>query len=518
MSESNVDVTISVCKLQDIEVWSYAAPRIVENIDSETYVVIVPDDEVDSFIEFSPSEFTVLPESYFINDFIAEFMDKANDARSHRAGWYLQQLIKISALKYFSEYEKLLIWDADTIPLKNLKFFCNSKIFCYTSNEYNERYFDPIEILFGDRKIVDYSFIAQCFPIYGSMVKEFLYLIEKKTHNSWSLGLINSIDFSASSGFSEYETLGFFVTKYYSKMYDVKKSRWLRFGSRWIPMNILKYRLIRVSLGMFFDFIAYEKWDKPIYQVILFKIKTFVRNLINKFKHKFFVKSLDDFLEEYFSQNRKKIIVQIGANDGVQNDPLRKYLQTQGNYQAILVEPLNFYYEKLRALYGNREDIKVINAAAGATSFKKNLYYINPEVANSMNGDGPENNWAHGQGSFSYDNVVHWINENKFRGPEYVKNIEKYIDSIECVKIDVIKTSDLLPPNDNTLLLIDVQGFEIEVLEGIDWNNAPDYIVWEDDILSNEKKIEILLDKMEYKYYAGIADKVYIKKTRFGIK
>ena len=47
---------------------------------------------------------------------------------------------------------------------------------------------------------------------------------------------------------------------------------------------------------------------------------------------------------------QKKFIVQIGGNDGVQNDPLRKYFEKSGNYKAIIFEPINFYYQKLKIL------------------------------------------------------------------------------------------------------------------------------------------------------------------------
>ena len=45
---------------------------------------------------------------------------------------------------------------------------------------------------------------------------------------------------------------------------------------------------------------------------------------------------------------------------------------------------------------------------------KQKLYFIPPKVADQMNGDGPFNNWAHGQGSFNLDVVIYCIKKNIF--------------------------------------------------------------------------------------------------------
>jgi FkbM family methyltransferase len=189
------------------------------------------------------------------------------------------------------------------------------------------------------------------------------------------------------------------------------------------------------------------------------------------------------------------LIVQIGANDGIQNDPLRKHFLKPGNYTAVLIEPLPFFTESLKKLYNNRNDIKIIQAAAGEKNGNKLLYYIPNNVAYMMNGDGPHNNWALGQGSFSKENIIFWINNNSFRGEEYKKNIKFWIDNINAITVPVITTKNLIPQNSkNVFLLIDVQGFEIDVLKGIDWSSPPKYIMIEED-LGNRDAREYLINK-----------------------
>ena len=53
--------------------------------------------------------------------------------------------------------------------------------------------------------------------------------------------------------------------------------------------------------------------------------------------------------------------------------------------------------------------------------------------------------------------------------------------------IKIVETSKLISIDDNTLLVVDVQGFEMEVLTGIDYNKPPKYIIIESEKSSNLK-------------------------------
>ena len=106
--------------------------------------------------------------------------------------------------------------------------------------------------------------------------------------------------------------------------------------------------------------------------------------------------------------------------------------------------------------------------------------------------------------------------KNKSRGQNYIKNIDKYVKSIKYKEIHTKKISSFKIPKDNlSLLLIDVQGFELEVLKGMNWNNSPDFIVYEDDLkIYNNKSnlIRKILKKKGYVYLGGKYDKIFSKK------
>jgi FkbM family methyltransferase len=239
--------------------------------------------------------------------------------------------------------------------------------------------------------------------------------------------------------------------------------------------------------------------------------------LQEKLKVLIYGKNIKYFYDYYFSIEKRKLIIQVGANDGVSSDPLCDYFKVNNNFHAILIEPHPFYVNKLKKMYKERSNIQIEQVACGDIKNIKDLYFIQPEIADEMNGDGPNNNWAHGQGSFDKNIIIHHINQNKFRGKDYVKNIPNYINAIQSIETKIIRLMDLNLDDlnfDNFLLVIDVQGFEIEVLKGIDWRRPPRFIVFEDD-LNNGKLIHNYLISKEYKFVLGNLDKLYCKKEDY---
>ena len=224
--------------------------------------------------------------------------------------------------------------------------------------------------------------------------------------------------------------------------------------------------------------------------------------------------SLRDFYEAYFSSGKQARVIQVGANDGIMCDPLRRFLVhgTSQDIRAVLVEPIPFYCTKLRNLYADYPNITVLNVACGAVCGRAPLYFIEPSVADQMNGDGPPNDWAHGQGSFDAKLVKYWIERNRFRGDHYVRNMDNYIDSIISIDVEIIRLSDIemSSQNDNLLLNIDVQGFELDVIRGIDWSRPPAYIVVE-DYLNEASPIDNYLSARGYFYLCGRIDKVFVQ-------
>lgn len=121
------DKVISICSRKDLEVWRVASPQIIEKLKGKKYIVIVPQSEISLFQNASPSQYEVVDENKYTKNFLHRFEIHEKISKS-TIGWYIQQFLKLSALSEIDEDEIALIWDADTVPLKNIEFEKDGKI------------------------------------------------------------------------------------------------------------------------------------------------------------------------------------------------------------------------------------------------------------------------------------------------------------------------------------------------------------------------------------------------------
>jgi FkbM family methyltransferase len=248
---------------------------------------------------------------------------------------------------------------------------------------------------------------------------------------------------------------------------------------------------------------AVEGWAQPKYGYVeiddfISNLRSFVGSVTARLNHQT-DKGLGPELRlsielgKIFDSQIDLDVVQIGANDGIQSDPLRQFFQSPLNYSAKLVEPIPHYCEKLLGLYGGRGDIEILNVSVGSQTGTLELFHISPPIAHEMNGEGPANNWALGQGSSSRATVVYWIYKNAWRGDAYTKQIPDYIAAIERISVPMVPTRELINFPKKTLLVVDVQGMDSEIIMGLDKNALPRWIVLEED-LGKEMATTILTD------------------------
>jgi FkbM family methyltransferase len=483
------DLIVSVAEKSCLETWKLTGPQLLDFVPSSEYWLIVPDDQVQLFAENSPKEFTVFPESEFILVFSEKFSRCEGVALPARRGWYLQQLIKLAALYRASQLGRIVIWDADTVPLREISFF-DSQGQCryYFGTEYHLPYFENIDGLLGLDKAHPNSFVAQNFPIRGSQVRDFFAYIEERHQTEWWNAVIDSIDFNEASGFSEYEALGTFVSSLNTGSLATQSGMWSREGKQtWVS----RYMRSRTGPLSKYDFVAVERWTQNrwglpflfgIIRGLSERIEGVYARVLKLFGFPTASSRLENHLARIFEAAGGIDVVQIGANDGIQSDPLRRFLQSPGNFSARLVEPIPHYAQELKRLYMDRLDVEIIDCAAGSEDSMMEIFHIEPSKALQMNGDGPQNNWALGQGSSSRATVVYWIYKNSWRGDSYAERIPEWIDSIEKLQVRVVQTQELICDADRTLLVVDVQGMEEEVVRGLSRDNVPRWVLLEEDL------------------------------------
>ena len=252
---------VCVAERSKIPVWRYASVALPQRIKAESYRLIVPSLDLETFTACSPREFHVESEDRYIADFGPYLKACMAEWNEERYGWYLQQLIKLEALKRLAEAGKVgLIWDADTIPLKQISFFDRGQTLLYRGEEHHTPYFQVISRLLNMNRIVSHSFVAQCFPCQPRWILSLCEEIEQTHGAPWWKALIDNIDFRERSGFSEYETLGTFVSHRFPNDWNWNHRKWTRDGYSTLGTPQEAYeRSVNGDVGL--DFAAFEHWE-----------------------------------------------------------------------------------------------------------------------------------------------------------------------------------------------------------------------------------------------------------------
>jgi hypothetical protein len=258
---SRPDAVISVCHPSHISTWSLVAPRILAALAPRSAVVIVPDEARAAFVRASPGEFQVECDSEHASAFGGRLRGcLAAVGTDRRYGWYLQQFLKLSALRAMPADRRAIIWDADTLPLRPLRFFdADGAPRFYTGSESHGPYFTTTRALLGYGKQTTRSFVAQSLPVVTDWAHEFFDHLEEDGR-SWSDRILDVIEPRIPSSFSEYETLGSFFLRRHPDEMRWQTGAWIRGGYR--AFGGPESAPWSDDEGPGPDFAAFEAWER----------------------------------------------------------------------------------------------------------------------------------------------------------------------------------------------------------------------------------------------------------------
>jgi hypothetical protein len=145
-----------------------------------------------------------------------------------------------------------LIWDSDTIPIKEVNMFSNDgKPFFDVKTEYHRPYFITLKKIFPELgKKNKFSFISEHMIINTNLMKNMIKRITFNKNligNTWYEKIINCINIKdlPFSGFSEFETYGTFVKEYYKQIYDIR--HWKSFRLRKRHRKLFHFNSSRIT-------------------------------------------------------------------------------------------------------------------------------------------------------------------------------------------------------------------------------------------------------------------------------
>lgn len=190
-------------------------------------------------------------------------------------------------------------------------------------------------------------------------------------------------------------------------------------------------------------------------------------------------------IEETFRREKEIFVLKIGANDGVESDPIADYLLHDIRYRGILVEPIPHYARLLSENYQGTGRFKIEQVAISAVAGTFKMYHIAENASEIVGTPVPE--WLRGVASLSREHVLGHVAPNMH---DIVSE-----SAVECVTVKMlIERNDVKCLN---LLQIDAEGYDWIVLQQFDFARfRPKVVLYERKHLS-ESDQKASREKME---------------------
>ena len=169
----------SVSLKGNLETLRISIPRLLKFYPGSTYYLISRQDDIEYLsanLQFG-SRLTIIDENTLIsyNDFLQLYkrmnLCSLSKESLRRLPWYYQQILKIifslQLEKNSKEHYPIVMFDADSIPLKKIYFFHdeNCSISFGSLSEYHLDYFTSLELIFGAFEYPNLGFTTQFFSV-----------------------------------------------------------------------------------------------------------------------------------------------------------------------------------------------------------------------------------------------------------------------------------------------------------------------------------------------------------------
>jgi len=170
----------------------------------------------------------------------------------------------------------------------------------------------------------------------------------------------------------------------------------------------------------------------------------------------------ESFLYQYIAVKKSFTFIQIGANDGVMNDPVYRFnIKNKAFVKGFVLEPLPDIYEKLVKNYKSCKYITPCNIAIHSSKSEMVLNRVKPTFQNKV----PK--FARGIASFD---EMHWKKTELIPNSNYMEQVK-----VNCVKFsDFINSKNI---SNLDLLLMDTEGYDYEIIMSVDFKNFKPRII-----------------------------------------
>jgi FkbM family methyltransferase len=165
-----------------------------------------------------------------------------------------------------------------------------------------------------------------------------------------------------------------------------------------------------------------------------------------------------ELLETFAALRPNAFFIQVGSNDGAHSDPLRPVI-LNSNWRGILIEPVPYVFERLRANYGHIQRLKLENVAIAAQDGTLPFHHLRKAAADDA---GKLPGW--------YDQLGSFLPEVVLKHKEFIPDIEQRMvrTQVQAITFDTLCRRHGVQQVD--LIHIDTEGYDYEIIKLIDWS------------------------------------------------
>ena len=150
------------------------------------------------------------------------------------------------------------------------------------------------------------------------------------------------------------------------------------------------------------------------------------------------------------------VFIEVGSNDGDQHDHLKPLIHS-GAWSGIMVEPVPYVFERLRANYGHLDRVALENVAISDEADRMPFFHLEQASEDDRSVLPP---WYDAIGSFSLDAVM----SHRDKIPDLERRVLR--TEVPCITFRSLCERHGLDRFD--LLLIDTEGYDWEIIKQVD--------------------------------------------------
>ncbi len=185
-------------------------------------------------------------------------------------------------------------------------------------------------------------------------------------------------------------------------------------------------------------------------------------------------------IQKILRKQKNLFLLQIGSNDGMNGDPIFAALTLQPSWEALLVEPVPYLFERLKLNYAGNNRVQFANVAIADECTTSTFYYL--EASAKLHVPGLPA-WFDQLGSFDSSHIIKHLGVG----------VEPFIRTLDIPTVSLPTLLECQNVSKIDVLHIDTEGYDWKILRQLDLKVfRPKVILFEHKHLQESERLEAL--------------------------